>query len=183
MSRWQVWDKACPEPNYGYFAKGARRIDVDDDLLELSFCDAQTYLPDDLLVKVDRASMATSLEVRAPLLDREIVEFAWGLSARMKGSGATSKKPLRDVLYRHVPQSIIDRPKMGFAPPLADWLRGPLQGWAQNLLSSQKLQESGFINPEPVRDIWEEHLKGQRNWHFELWNVLMFQNWRETWSV
>ncbi len=183
MSRWRIWDRPAAEPATGYFARGARRADLDDDLQRLMVADALTYLPDQLLVKIDRASMAASLEARAPLLDREIVRFAWGLPSRFKLKDRVSKWVLREVLYRRVPRRLIDRPKAGFEPPLADWLRGPLRDWAQALIASDRLEADGLIDPEPVRAVWEEHLKGQRNWHFELWTVLMLQSWRERWGL
>lgn len=183
MSRWRVWDRPAADPTSGYFAPGARRARLDDDLQRLMVADAVTYLPDDLLVKIDRASMAASLEARAPLLSADIVRFAWGLPSAYKLKDGLSKWVLRQALYRRVPQRLIDRPKAGFEPPLGDWLRGPLRDWAQALISSERLAADGLIDPEPVRAVWEEHLKGQRNWRFELWTVLMLQSWRETWAV
>ena len=182
VSRWRVYDRPTTDPRIGYFIDG-RWPAVDDDLLRLMLCDAMSYLPDDLLVKVDRAGMAVSLETRAPLLNHDILRFAWGLPTRFKLSGGIGKRVLRGVLARHVPESLFDRPKRGFEPPLADWLRGPLRDWAQSLIASDRLAADGILDPEPVRAVWEEHLKGQRNWHFELWNVLMLQSWREAWRV
>lgn len=183
MSKWRVYDRPTADPDVGYFVEGTRRPEVDDDYLRLMVCDAVSYLPDDLLVKVDRASMAASLETRAPLLNHDILRFAWGLPNHFKIREGTGKQVLRGVLERHVPRNLIDRPKRGFEPPLADWLRRPLRDWAQSLISSDRLEAGGLLDPEPIRAMWEEHLKGQRNWHFELWNVLMLQSWRETWKV
>ena len=183
MARWRVVDKPTAAPTESYFAPGARRPALDDDMQRLMVADALTYLPDDLLVKVDRATMATSLEARAPLLDHEIVRFAWGLPSARKWRDGVSKRPLRELLYRRLPREMVDRPKRGFEPPLADWLRGPLRDWAQALIASDALAADGLIDPEPVRAVWEEHLKGYRNWHFELWNVLMLQSWRAQWAV
>ncbi|MEQ8830480.1 MAG: asparagine synthase (glutamine-hydrolyzing) [Alphaproteobacteria bacterium] len=183
MSRWRVFDRPIEDPIVGYFVEGTRRPNLDDDRLRLMFCDAVSYLPDDLLVKVDRASMAASLETRAPLLNHDIVRFAWGLPSRFKFRNGQGKDVLRKVLDRHVPRTLMDRPKQGFEPPLAEWLRGPLRDWAQALISSDRLEDGGFLDPEPVRAVWEEHLKGYRNWHFELWNVLMLQSWREAWKL
>lgn len=183
MSRWRIWDRPAALPTDGYFAPGARRADLDDDLKRLMLADAVTYLPDQLLVKIDRASMAASLEARAPLLDREIVRFAWGLGSEHKWKDGTGKWVLRQVLDRRVPKHLIDRPKRGFEPPMADWLRGPLRDWAQSLIASDSLAADGLIDPEPVRAVWEEHLKRQRNWHNELWTVLMLQSWRQHWGV
>ncbi|WP_259779326.1 asparagine synthase (glutamine-hydrolyzing) [Aestuariispira ectoiniformans] len=183
MTRWRVVDRPCPVSRVGYFGDPSAWPALDDPLARLMFADARTYLPDQLLVKVDRASMAVSLEVRAPMLAREVVEFAWALPSQIKHRDGLSKWPLRQVLYKHVPREIIDRPKQGFEPPLADWLCGPMRDWAQTLLSSDSIQQGGLLDPEPVRAVWEEHLKGQRNWHFELWNVLMLQSWRRHWNV
>ncbi|MDW3205909.1 MAG: asparagine synthase (glutamine-hydrolyzing) [Alphaproteobacteria bacterium] len=183
MSRWRVFERPTGDPQVGYFVEGTRRPGIEDDYLRLMLCDAVSYLPDDLLVKVDRASMAASLETRAPLLNHDIVRFAWGLPSRFKFRNGRGKDVLRKVLDRHVPRQLMDRPKQGFEPPLAEWLRGPLRDWAQALISSDRLQDGGFLDPEPIRAAWEEHLKGYRNWHFELWNVLMLQSWREAWKL
>jgi len=152
-------------------------------LLErMQFLDLVTYLPDDILTKVDRASMAVALEARVPLIDHRVVEFAWRLPRSAKIRGGVSKWLLRQVLYRHVPQALVERPKMGFAVPLGEWLRGPLRDWAENLLSEARLKQAGLLDASHVRHVWQAHLSGQRNHEYMLWNVLMLESWRDRWG-
>lgn len=146
---------------------------------KMMFYDAKTYLPDDILVKVDRATMAASLEARVPYLDPRVVEFAWRLGFASKIHGGEGKIPLRRILYRHVPRDLVDRPKFGFGIPLDSWLRGPLREWAETLLDENRLRNEGYFDPRPIRRIWTEHLAGQGAWQYHLWDILMFEEWLE----
>ncbi len=147
------------------------------DIEKMMVIDMVSYLPDDILVKVDRAAMGVSLETRVPFLDHHIIEFASKIPFSMKLNNGVGKAVLRDILYRYVPKDLIERPKMGFGIPVGDWIKGPLKEWAEDLLSESRLASQGYFYPRIVRKMWSEHLSGFRNWQYQLWVVLMFQAW------
>jgi asparagine synthase (glutamine-hydrolysing) len=181
------WDKpeeiaaAGHEPHGTLWDAGVTR-DFPDYVARMQFLDLVTYLPDDILTKVDRATMAVGLEGRVPLLDHRVVAYAWTLPHEFKMRRGQGKWLLRQVLDRYVPRRLIDRPKMGFGVPIDSWLRGPLREWAEALLAPARLSANGFVRVEPVRRAWQEHLDGKRNWQHPLWTVLMLQAWRERWN-
>jgi asparagine synthase (glutamine-hydrolysing) len=150
---------------------------VDDFTERMMLLDQLAYLPDDILVKVDRAAMGVSLETRIPFLDHRVVEFAWRLPLAYKLRNGRGKLVVREVLSRHVPTHLVDRPKAGFGIPIGDWLRGPLREWGESLLAEERLRREGYLEPGPIRAIWNEHLAGRRPWQYHLWSVLMFQAW------
>lgn len=150
---------------------------VEGYVAQMMALDTVAYLPDDILVKVDRSAMAVSLECRAPLLHHEVLEFAWCIPPAMRMRGLQGKQPLRRVLHRHVPDDLIDRPKTGFGIPIDGWLRGPLRPWAEDLLDPAHLARTGLFRAEPVQAVWREHLAGRRNWQYLLWDVLMAVAW------
>jgi len=144
---------------------------------KMMLLDTLTYLPDDILCKLDRAGMATSLETRVPFLDHRVVELAWRLPFNMRIRGNKTKWALRQVLYKHVPTDLIERPKTGFSIPLAKWLRGPLREWVETMLSEDTLTRQGYLNPKIVKRTMEEHMSGRRDHATGLWSILMFQSW------
>jgi asparagine synthase (glutamine-hydrolysing) len=182
ISHWRPVDSVVvgAESNFcldSYISNNSHLTDVEYMML----MDTKMYLPDDILVKVDRASMGVSLETRTPYLDHRVFEFAWSLPLNYKlrkPSGYLSSKwILRQVLNRYVPSDLINRPKMGFAVPIDSWLRGPLREWAESLLDERAMLNDGYLNPIPIQRKWKEHISGRRNWQHLLWNVLMFQSW------
>jgi asparagine synthase (glutamine-hydrolysing) len=162
---------------------GELRERFQDDVSWMQYLDMLTYLPDDILAKVDRASMAVALEVRVPLLDHRLVELSWRLPLRFKLRGGTGKWLLRQIAYKYVPKQLLERPKMGFGVPIDLWLRGPLKEWAQDLLSPSALREAGLLKHAPIAEKWVEHQAGTRNWQYFLWNVLMFEAWRREYTI
>jgi asparagine synthase (glutamine-hydrolysing) len=165
-----------PEPA-SFLTSPALWPQAKDFLSQMMFFDLKTYLPDDILVKVDRASMAASLESRAPFLDHRVVECALRIPTSLKLKGGTSKWILRELLSKFVPRELFERPKMGFGVPIDSWLRGELREWADDLLSEERLRREGFFHPGPIREKWLAHRSGERSFHYPLWNVLMFEAW------
>lgn len=156
---------------------------LEDPMERMQLRDMLTYLPGDILTKVDRASMSVGLETRVPLLDHRVVEHMWSVPVQMKIRQGQSKWLLRRLLQKHIPDHLLDRPKMGFAVPLGDWLRGPLRDWAESLLSESSLKSTGLFHPTPVREMWQRHLVGEINGHYALWSILSAQAWYERWMT
>jgi asparagine synthase (glutamine-hydrolysing) len=181
MSQWGQTEGIVKDasPPATAFDKSQSWQHLPDFVQRMMYLDTITYLPDEILVKVDRASMGVSLESRIPLLDPRVVEFAWRIPTSMKMRRGQGKWLLRQLAYRYVPQQLLDRPKMGFSVPINSWLRGSLRDWAEALLDETRLYKEGFFNPQPIRQKWTEHLEGTRNWQDFLWEVLMFQAWLE----
>ena len=174
------WENTREVLNFDYNPQRNKLIGSDlfqDNMDKMMLNDLLTYLPDDILCKVDRAGMAVSLESRIPFLDHHVFAFSSALPLSYKINKGTSKWILREVLKKYIPENLINRPKMGFGIPLEAWLRGPLKEWADDLLDEKVLKESGMLNPKVVRQKWEEHISGKRNWHYQLWAILMFQAW------
>ena len=141
----------------------------------MQLIDMNSYLPDDILTKVDRASMAYGLEVRVPYLDKELVKFVWSINSKNK----ESKRLLKNILYKHVPKKLVSRPKMGFSVPLGNWLKGPLKEWANDLIKKRKLDNNNIDSNKIIKK-WNEHISGKRNWQYQLWPILVYQSWKET---
>jgi asparagine synthase (glutamine-hydrolysing) len=155
---------------------------VRDPVARMRYLDMTHYLPNDILTKLDRASMAVSLEARVPLLDHRVVEYSWRLPRNVLTDGLVGKKILRNVLKRHLPPALFERQKMGFGIPLGEWIRGPLAEWANDLLSEESLKSSGLFDAAYVRRHLDEHLSGRRNWQYALWTIIMFQAWYRRWA-
>jgi asparagine synthase (glutamine-hydrolysing) len=182
VTHWEAPERLVPgarEPRGPLWDDGLA-AELPDYVERMQFLDTVTYLPDDILTKVDRASMAVALEARVPCLDHRVVEFAWRLPPHLKIRDGQGKWLMRRLLDRYVPRRLIERPKQGFAVPVGHWLRDPLRDWAEDLLGERALAEDGLIDPAPIRHRWAEHLSGRRNWQYQLWGVLMLQAWRRT---
>lgn len=182
------WDK----PDHLVVGGAEARVPLTDPELQpeglsfgemMMYWDALSYLPGGILTKVDRASMAASLEVRAPLLDQRIYEYVWSLPEAYKVHQGQGKWLLRHVLQKHLPERLFDRPKQGFGIPIGEWLRGPLRDWAEDLLDPHAMEIQGYLNPGVVRKVWQDHLAGHGNHSNKIWTVLMFQDWRKRWAV
>jgi len=185
VSQWQNPSEVLVQGTEPLFlSRHIEQIPASIDYIErMMYLDSVTYLPSDILCKVDRASMASGLETRIPFLDNNVVELAWNMPLDVKIHRGVSKWPLRQLLGRYVPEELFSRPKMGFGIPIDSWLRGPLRGWAEEMLDERRLSESGYFNVSVVRHRWSEHLAGRRNHQHLLWIVMMFEAWRREWKV
>jgi asparagine synthase (glutamine-hydrolysing) len=183
VTHWPDAETLVPSAAPPLFIADDPRVEalVANTIERMQYLDTLTYLPDDILTKLDRASMAVSLEARVPLIDHRVVAFSWQLKPEWKARPGRGKYLLRRVLDRYVPRPLMERPKMGFAVPIDSWLRGPLRDWAESLLDEAHLKRDGILAPAPIRQKWQEHLSGKRNWQYLLWDVLMFQAWKERW--
>jgi len=167
-SRDMLWDQDLARDLPGFFER-------------MQYVDSVTYLPDDILTKIDRASMAVSLEARVPLIDHRVVQFGFALPRPQRVRGGKGKWLLRRVLHRYVPPALVERPKMGFGVPVGQWLRGPLRGWAEELITPARLEESGLTGTGLLRQRWQEHVEGRRNWEPQLWSLLIYLAWYRRW--
>lgn len=156
-------------------------VDLDEFIHQMMYYDIVTYLPEDIMTKVDRASMSVGLEVRSPLLDHRVVELAWCMPLSVKVQSGEGKRPLRKLLERHLPEQSTNNVKRGFSVPISEWLRGPLREWSEELLCQQRLTCEGLLDANLVQQLWNEHKSGHRNWAHSIWNILMFQAWRDNW--
>ena len=147
---------------------------------QMMILDLISYLPNDILTKVDRTSMASSIETRVPLLDHKLIEYVWKMPHNLKFRNGQSKWILRQILKKYVPETLTERPKKGFGIPLHSWLRGPLRDWAENLLDEKKLLKEGYFDAKIVREKWDDFILNKKNWHQDLWNILMFQAWLDS---
>jgi asparagine synthase (glutamine-hydrolysing) len=179
--RWRTVDAPTAPYRGGYFADAAAWPKLEDVEARLMYADCATFLPDNVLVKVDRAGMAVGLETRAPLLGRDVVEFAWSLPVSLRVANGESKRVLRRLAARYFPPALLERPRQPSEAPLADWLRGPLKDWADDLLQADALADDGLLRPEPILAAWREHRDGVRDRTADLWNILMYQAWRAEW--
>lgn len=178
ISAWQDAMALVPDANEPETALDDARVPKGLNFIEqMMFLDLVTYLPGDILTKVDRATMGVSLEGRMPFLDSRVAEFAWRLPFESKVNGGVGKRILKKLVHRHVPKNLMDRPKSGFGVPIEDWLRGPLRDWAEALLSADALKASGYLDASLVARHWQQHVSGERNWQARLWPVLVLQAW------
>jgi len=181
VSQWKDPNKVLRNGcGHAYLPPEEKLKGTNDIALQMMYLDLMTFLPDDILVKVDRAAMGVSLETRVPFLDHRVIEFAWRIPLSMKIREGKGKWILRQLLYNYVPRELIERPKSGFAVPIDSWLRGPLRDWAESLLGVQRVNQEGYFDHAEIEVKWREHLSGKKNWQYHLWNILMFQSWLES---
>ncbi|WP_440677281.1 asparagine synthase (glutamine-hydrolyzing) [Candidatus Pelagibacter sp. HIMB1587] len=179
FSQWQNLNEVLinnDEPE-NFFSKSKIELSKLNDFEKMMLIDQTTYLPNNILVKIDRASMSSSLETRVPFLDHELIEYVWKIPQELKFKNSEGKWILKQILNKYVPKNLTNRPKKGFGIPLDTWLRGPLKDWAENLLDEKRLLQEGYFNPKLIRNKWREHLTNKNNWEYDLWNILMFQAW------